>query len=452
MNKSRRTCLSLGLLFLSLSFTLVSHAEPISFFNAYEQARQYDAQYQAAEAGNLGNKEEINKAKAAFLPKIQFSAAKGRGKTDSTTPFATQSSTRGYDTQNYNLSLRQPLFNMQALAEYRQAEASVAKSDALLAVESVNLISRLTDAYFNVLFTEDNLRYTASRKITATDQLQQAKRRFQTGAGTITEIDEVQASLDLIQAQLIELKNNDSLNRGNLENIIGVYPDELFKLAADKVVMQIPDPQEADAWIKKALESNAEILVARQQVEVATQQIERSRAGHYPTLDLVASRSYTESENNITIGSTYDTTSLSVQLNVPIFSGGFVNASVRQAIAAQEESKEQMNLKLRQVKADVRGFYNGMANAISSTQAYQQAEKSSQAALVGTKKGFEFGTRTNVDVLNAQEKLFESQRNLAKARYQFVTNLIKLKESTGQLNAQDIEQVSGWFVKTATQE
>jgi len=427
----------------------------ISFFKAYEQARYYDAQFQAATASNNKTSEEIYKARAAFLPKVQLSAAKGRGKTDSTSQFSSQSITRSYDTQNYNLSLRQPLFNKQAFAEYQQAKANIARGDALLAREGVNLISRLTDAYLNVLFTEDNILYNESRSSTLTQQLQQAKSRFKAGVGTITEINEVQASLDLISAQLIELKNNDELNRRELENIIGTYPTRLMKLAPERVVLHVPEIDvsatnltkdvDAQSWVDLALQANPEILAARQQVEVAKQEIERTNAGHYPTLDLVATRSYTESENNITIGSTFDTTSVNLQLNVPIFSGGYVSATVRQSQAALEEAEEKLNQATRQISADVRGFYSGSANAISSIRAYEQAEKSNQAAVIGTKKGFEFGTRTNVEVLDAEEKLYESLRNLARARYQFITNFIKIKESAGVLTAQDVQQVSDWF-------
>ena len=426
---------------------------PLGLFAAYEKARQYDAQYKSAQASNTKTSEEINKARAAFLPKVQLTASKGRGQTDSTSAFTSQSTNRDYDTQNYNLSLRQPLFNKQAFAEYRLAKANVGRADALLAGESVNLVSRLTDAYLNTLFTEDNLRYNQSRSEALKQQLLQAKSRYKAGVGTITEVNEVQASLDLNQAQLIELNNNNGLNRRALESMIGVYPTKLKHLQPEKMVLLSDKPENAagavdaaQAWVDTAMQSNAQVLAAQKQVEAATQEIERSSAGHYPTLEIVASRSITESENNITIGSKFDTKTLALQLNMPIFAGGYVSASVRQSVAALEEANERLNLAKREVSSDVRGFYGGLANAVSSIQAYEQAEKSGRAALIGTKKGFEYGTRTNVEVLDSDEKLYETLRNLARARYQYVTNLIKLKESAGTLSADDIQQVSDWFV------
>jgi protease secretion system outer membrane protein len=201
-------------------------------------------------------------------------------------------------------------------------------------------------------------------------------------------------------------------------------------------------PDKVDAWISLGLEKNPDIMAAQQEVQMVMQEIEKNNAGHFPSLDLVASKANTKSDNNYTIGSNYQTDSIGLQLNVPIYSGGYVSASVRQAAARLNQAKEKLLQQERATSADIRKYFNAMQNGIAKVQAYQQSVKSNEIAVIGTQKGFEVGIRSNVEVLNAQEKLYAAKRDLARERYQLLFNKIQLKQSSGTLSNVDIQEIS----------
>jgi protease secretion system outer membrane protein len=201
-------------------------------------------------------------------------------------------------------------------------------------------------------------------------------------------------------------------------------------------------PDKVDAWISLGLEKNPDIMAAQQEVQMVMQEIEKNNAGHFPSLDLVASKSNTKSDNNFTIGSNYQTDSIGLQLNVPIYSGGYVSASVKQAVAKLNQAREKLVQQERATSADIRKYFNAMQNGIAKILAYQQSVKSNEIAVIGTQKGFEVGIRSNVEVLNAQEKLYAAKRDLARERYLLIFNKIQLKQSSGSLTNADIQETS----------
>ena len=353
--------------------------------------------------------------------------------------------TRAYNSINYSISLRQPLLNISSIAAYQQSKAMVAKSDAELSKESSMLIIRIAEAYCNALFAEDALAFNQAHIKAAREQLQQAQMKSDKGFGTITEVNEAKAAFDMAVADGVDSQNSVEYNRRELAQLIGFYPEELCKLQPEKIVLELPEPKALDAWIDQARSSNSAVAAAIQEIKVAQKEHLKQRASRYPTIDLVAGRSYSESDNNYTIGSIYDTYSISLQASVPLYSGGYVSAAVRQAKAKQMKAEEQLSLQERQVESDVRKYYNGIVNGISQINAYQQAEKSEAIAMTGTEKGFKAGIRSNVDVLNAQQKYYESKRALAKSRYQYIMNRLMLKDSIGTLSGSDVEMVNSWF-------
>lgn len=433
---------------VALSLPAVSTAGVLTLEDAYQKALQYDATIGASRAENSAQKQEIDKAFAAFLPQARLSIYEGRGVTDSETPGMfgkTVSRHSTYDSENYFFSVRQPIFNKASYAEYKQAKATVARSDTLLQKEMLSLISRVSGAYLDALLSAENIRYSQSQKISVESQLNQANKRFKSGVGTITEINETQANLDDVVAKSLEWINSLEYAKQALMNLTGVYPDSLLALDASKLPLSTPQPENVEAWIDIALEKNQDILAAQQDVKFATQDIEKSNSGHFPTLDLVVSRADTTSDNNFTIGSSYKTDSIGLQLNVPIYSGGYVNATVRQSVAKLEQANEKLIERQRAVSADIRKYFNTLLNGIAKVQAYQQSVKSNEIAVIGTQKGFEAGIRTNVEVLNAQEKLFAAKRDLAKERYQLIFNRMMLKQTAGQLTDADIQETSAWL-------
>jgi protease secretion system outer membrane protein len=214
-----------------------------------------------------------------------------------------------------------------------------------------------------------------------------------------------------------------------------------------KLPMQQPTSESLDFWIMTAKQHNSEILASEYSVEMAKQDIEKKRAGHYPTVDLVGVRSYSDNDSNNTLGSRFDTTTLAVQLNMPLFAGGFVNANVRQALSKFTSAKESLDGKIREINANVRKYYNGMQSQYLSIAAYQQAVKSSDMTLTGTQKGFTAGLKTNIEVLDAQQKLYSSQLELSKAQYSLVSDFVNLKYNAGLLNETELTNLSKFFVR-----
>lgn len=418
-----------------------------NLLSLYEKALQYDAQYKAAEANMAAEREEINKSRALFMPKVQFGASVGHGETDRTTQtnLGAVDSKLNYDIHNYVLSLRQPLFNKESIATYRGAEASVQSKEALLLKENATLISRLAAAYFETLYAQEKVEVLRSNIAATSQQRDQAQRRYDHGEGTITEINEAQANLELAQAELITTENSLAVHRQNLGNMAGVAVDDIAPLDTAQLPDSVPDSDNLDYWMQLALGNNPEIAAAQLSVEVARQEVEKKRAGHFPTLDLVGVRSYSENDSNNTLGSRFNTTTVALQFNMPLFAGGFTSASVRQAHNRVDAAEELLNLRTRDIEANTKKYLNSIRSGLLALSAYRQAVKSSEIALEGTQKGFDAGTRTNIEVLNAQQKLFRSRLELSRVQYVLVNDIINLKQAAGMLNEAQLQALNQFF-------
>ena len=418
----------------------------MTLFDAYQKAQHYDATLRAARADNTAQQQEIDMAIAPFLPQARISAYKGRAITDREAASGSSASQHFvYDSQNYSFSVRQSIFNKANFAGYSQAKAVAARSDAVLEKERLSLMSRVTGNYLELLLNADNVHYSEAQKTSVASQLEQAKRRYKAGVGTVTEISEAEANLEAVIARMLEWSNGLEYAKRELENLTGTYLENYLTLDPAKLPLSKPDPARVEDWIAIADSKNPDILAAQNDLEAARQQVSKNSSGHFPTLDLVASRAHTESDTNNTIGSQFDTDSIGFQLNVPIYSGGYVSATVRQAVARQEVAQEKLSEKQRAVAVNVRKYFNDVENGIAGIQSLEASVKSYETALIGTQKGFSAGMRTNVDVLGAQEKLYSSKRELAKERYTLIFNRIQLKQLAGLLTDNDIQESSSWL-------
>lgn len=418
-----------------------------NLLSLYEKAVQYDAQYKAAEANMAAEREEINKSRALFMPRVQFGASVGRGNTDRTTQtnLGAIDTKLNYDIHNYALSLRQPLFNKETMATYRGAEANVQSKEALLLKENATLITRLAATYFETLYAQEKVTVLRSNIKATSQQRDQAQRRYDNGEGTITEVNEAQANLELAQAELITTENSLGVFKQTLSNMVGIQVEEIAPINTAQLPMTVPESEELDFWLQQALGNNPEITAARLSVEVARQDVEKKRAGHFPTLDLVGVRSFSENDSNNTLGSRFDTTTVSLQLNMPLFAGGFTSASVRQAFNKVDAAEELLNLRTRDIEANTKKYLNSIRSGLLALSAYRQAVKSSEIALEGTEKGFAAGTRTNIEVLNAQQKLFRSRLELSRVQYVLVNDIINLKQAAGMLNEAQLHALNQYF-------
>jgi len=429
------------------------YAEPLDLSSAFQKAVGYDAQLRAAHADNLVSKEEIAKARSQFRPSVHLNLSRGRNETKSTNlvqdPYTgvliPQYGNQFYNSKTYAFSLQQPLFNLSSYSEYKQAKAIAAKSDAELQKEEKGLIVRVAEAYCNALYSEDNLEFSRVHIKASQEQLQQTKKRHEKGFGTITEVSESEAAYDMALAEGVDIINGLENNRRELEHLTGFYPVELCKLIPEKMVLARPEPANVELWVELGHSGNNDVLAARQEIQIARKEVDKQRATRYPVLNLVGSRTYSDSDNNYTIGSIYDTYSIGLQMSMPIYTGGYVSSSVRQAQAKRLKAQEQLSWKERGVESDVRKNYSGVISSISQIHAYEQAVKSGEIAFKGTQQGFLAGLRTNSEVLDAEQKLLSNMRNLAKSRYQYILYRLQLKESVGSLSESDVDEINSWL-------
>ena len=287
--------------------------------------------------------------------------------------------------------------------------------------------------------------FSGSQKAAISEQLAQAKRNFEVGTSTITDTHEAQARFDLTTAQEIAAQNDLEIKRSALQRVIGTTPDQLSPLSGT-LPLTVPEPNNVEQWIANAEQKNYQLRIQEAAVEIATQEVERNRAGHYPTLDMVATYGDNSASGGaFNVGSDTKSKTIGLQLNLPIYQGGAVNSKVREALANQEKSRQDLEDTKRQIALQTRQAFLGVTSGSAQVRALEQALVSNQSSLDSTKLGFEVGVRTSVDVLNAQQQLFSAKRDLAQARYNYIQNQLKLRASVGSLAEPDLEQVNQWL-------
>ncbi|PPC88759.1 MAG: type I secretion protein TolC [Methylotenera sp.] len=414
----------------------------------YQAALQYDAQYRSSAANLQADQEEVNKARALFYPKVQLSGSVGRGNTDriSQTQLGEVETKFNYNTQNLALSVRQPLFNQETAATYKSAQALVKAREALFENETSTLITRLAGAYFELLYAQEKIAVLSNKMAALQQQLEQANQRYQHGAGTITEISEAQASLDIARAELVEANNAADTFQLSLRNMTGHQAFVLAKLNTEKTAVIESKIGQLQDWLNTAQHNNPEISAAQHALELAEQEVEKKKAGHYPTLDLVGARSYSKNDSNNTLGSQFDSTTVALQFNLPLYAGGYVDASVRQSLDKVSAAKEELDLKVRATNANIQKYFLHLQNEVQTIEAYRQAVKSSITALDGTTKSFKGGLRTNIDVINAQQRLYENQLKLSQSHYVLVNDFVNIQHFAGQLNEAQLQDLNQFFV------
>jgi TolC family type I secretion outer membrane protein len=414
----------------------------------YQLAVAHNADYRAALANTEAEREELTKAKALFYPKVQVGLMKGHGSTDRTTQttIGAINSDLNYQLENYNLTVRQPLFNKETMAIYGGAKSYVNAQESLLEQENAKLILKLVSVYLETLYAQERVSLQQSKLEAVSQQLKQADQRYQRGSGTVVEVSEAQSNLDVAKAEKIQAENDLLSNQQSLHILTGVSPSLSAELMVDGLNKFTGSEYSIDRWLDLAHQHHPELTAATLDVDVAKKDIEKKQAGHYPTLDLVGVRSYSQNDSNNTLGSRFDTTTIALQMNVPIFAGGYINANVRQSASRLTASEETMTAKAREIEFNVRKYYQNLIAQQQSISAYQQAVQSAKVALDGTQKGFLAGFKTNHEVLDAQQKLFTNQLSLTKAYYSLISDWVNLQFSSGLLTLDALSRVSQVFI------
>ncbi|MDR3221382.1 MAG: TolC family outer membrane protein [Candidatus Accumulibacter sp.] len=411
----------------------------------YREALANDAGYAAARATVEAEREKLPQGLAGLLPTV--SATAGSVWNDNRYHNDSQPSwQRDYNTHSYNISLTQPLFRWQNVVQYGQAKWQVAQAEAVFAQASQELVLRVAQAYLDVLYAQENLAAVRASKEAIALQLAQAKKNFEVGTTTITDTHEAQSRFDLATAQELAGENDLEVKRYALRVIVGKESGELKRLRAD-VELLPPQPTSMEKWAEAAENDSFQVQARQAALEVAQGEVERARAGHYPTLDVVANYGQSDTTSSTSGSSSLrtDARNIGLQLSIPIYEGGATGSRTREAIAKRGAAQSLLENARRAAVLDARQSFLGVVNGLAQVRALKAALVSGISALEANRLGYEVGVRINIDVLNAEQQVYVTRRDLAKARFDTLLAQLELKAAVGTLSEADLERINPLF-------
>lgn len=432
-----------------------AHANDL--MRVYDLAVQNDATFRAAQFARDAAIEAKPQARAALLP--QISGAFSYGYVDTTgsvqqadvdangNPIVVERSINNSGTdETLSVTLNQSLFSLENWRRLQQADRQVALAQAQYRSQEQALVLRTAEAYFGVLNAQDSLRSARAEKAAVERQLEQAKKRFEVGLSAITDVQEAQARYDLTVATELQAEQTLSAAREALNEIIDAPAGEVATLQED-IPLPAPNPDNADRWVEAALESNLDLLGARLNYEIAVRSVQAAKAGHLPTLGLQGGYRDNTSESG-SFPQDAESASVAATLSIPIFSGGLTQSNVRQAIATREQRDAERDGSARLVERNTRDAYQGVVTGAARVKAFKQAVISSRTALEASETGLEVGTRTAVDVLNAQQQLYAAERDYLQSRYDYLLSVLRLKAAAGRLTGNDLQEIDQLLIES----
>ena len=435
------------------------NAQGADLLQVYQQALSNDSTYASARAQLAAGRERITQGRAGLLPQVNVNGSYVRNDSEAN-PWnegqlvelpnggLTVASASGVK-NNVNavtVSLVQPLFRWANWQTYQQSKLLQAQSEAQFAQAQQDLIARVAQAYFDVLSAQDTLELSRAQKAAVTEQLASTKRNLEVGTQTITDTHEAQAAYDLTVAQEFAAQNELENRRSALQAIIGAAPTSLAPLKPGVTLAQ-PQPALIEPWVTSAETKTYGVTSAELSYEYAKRDIQRNRAGHYPTVDLVANSSRSRNSGQYANSGTNTHHAIGVQYNIPLFSGFAVTSRVRESIALEDKARNDLETTRRNAAQQARQAFLGVNSGLAQVKALEAAEVSSTSALESNKLGYQVGVRINIDVLNAQRQLYSTRRDLAMARYQTILNGLRLKAAAGTLSEADLQAINELLVK-----
>ena len=465
------------LLGCSIAAALVT-ATPVraeNLIEVYLDAVRGDPLVREAEARRDAALEAKPQARGALLPQVNVNGQYATRDTDGENVFnqlfdpdnnpatdnsvivpvrSTQSSDS--DFWNYQAEITQSLFSWEQWQALKRADSSVAVAEATYRAAQQNLLVRVSQAYFDVLAAEDTLGAAEATLEALTRQLEQAEKRFEVGLIAVTDVQEARAAHDNARAGVIAAKRAVASAQEVLRELTNKDYQSLAK-PAEAMPLDKPNPADEQAWVDLALKDNLDVIAARLNSDVASRDVKIAQGGHFPTLELFANRTEydsqaTQTNNGLTgpadSNQTQDT--IGVQVVIPIYSGGATQSRVREQVHLHRAARERLEGAMRSAERETRDAYLGVIAEKARVQALQQAVKSSQTALEATEAGFEVGTRTTVDVLDARRRLFEAQRDFARSRYDYLINIVRLESASGGLKQEDLAAINGYLTLPLT--
>ena len=423
-------CLFLG----GALFVLSATANSMDLLQAYEAAQKNDATILAARATAVAERERLPQAKSQLMPNLSANLSHNKNQLKSVSPNflgQPQTSHTNYPSSNQTLTLRQPLYRPQLAAQYRQARALVDDAESILQQEEQNVAVRISSAYFEAMLTHDQLALVLAQQTAYTVQLDAARKSFAAGSGIRTDIDEAQSRIDMSRALEIEARQNVSYTLQQLQTLINEPIEKVSTLNVAKLQLENPQPDSLQDWIARAELNSPQLQSFKARVEVARQEIKKAQAGHLPTLDAVAQWSNSNSESITNTSLSYTNNAIGVQLNIPLFAGGYVNSQVRQTLAGLERAEQSLEAARRDLSLRVHKAFRGVTENIPKIRALEQALFSSDQLVLSSRKSMQAGSRTVLDILNAEQQRVLVLRDLAQARYMYLVSKVRLLALAG---------------------
>ncbi len=417
----------------------------MDLLQAYEAAKINDATIRASRAAADAGRERLPQALAQMLPNVNASMTQNKNRLRRDIPNSLgqiASTDSEYPSSNRTLSLRQPLFRSYLTAQYRQAEAQVQDTEAALGQDEQDLAVRVSGAYFEAMLTHEQLALVLAQRAAYSTQLAAARQALVGGAGTRTDVDEAQARLDMNAANEIEARQNIDYTLRRLQTLVNQPINSLAKLDLARFELADPQPNQVESWIERAEQNSLRLQSYKAQVQVARGEVDKAKAGHMPTLDAVAQWTRSDSEDQVTVQTAYTNKSLGLQLTIPLFAGGYVNSTVRQALAGLERAEQLLEATRLDLAVNVHKEFRGVTENIGKIKALEQALRSSDQLVLSNRKSMQAGSRTLVDVLNAEQQRTMVLRDLAQARYMYLISRIRLLALVGSADADAVAVIN----------
>ncbi|MES2207802.1 MAG: TolC family outer membrane protein [Pseudomonadota bacterium] len=422
-------------------------ASALGLWDAYIAALQHDPVYHSAVHENEAGQYYAGIGRSSLLPTVAINYATAKVRADVTAPgfFGTPVTTHpNYRSETQSISLRQSIINTEGVARYRQGLAQTEYSDAKFDGQKQEIIIRLFGAYADAQYAEKQLTLAQAQRDAFAEQLQLNTRLFKQGEGTKTDMLETQAKLDLADAQVIEAQDALRTVRHTLAAIIGIEVESLDPLS-DHFKIQASAAQSFEEWKTTALKNNAEITMQRNVVKASQQDVEKNRAGHMPRLDMIASVGKNDSDAINTYNQRSTVRSIGVQLNIPLYSGGYVTAATQQAAANSEKANDDLEAITLKTLVELRKQYDLASSSQARIHALIKSVASASELIEATRKSVSGGIRINLDILNAQQQLTASKRDLAQAQYTYLSSYLRLRFLAGVLSEKDLKEIAAIY-------
>jgi outer membrane protein len=443
----------LGFLILSSS---IYADEKKDLLTVYEEAVLNDALLSSARIQNQSMKELIDQGLSLFLPNINIDASYGQNDnkrkilTSGINNDLLSGTSANYESYDYGVTITQPIFNYASYAKYKQNLIQSSLSDKQLIKAQQNLIFRVSNVYFETLMAMDEIKLLQAQYSAIKAQLAEAEARFELGLISITDVNEAKTKEALLKIDKIDAIQKLKIKKRQIESITGILPGRLKPLNSVMIFTKLEN--QAEEWVSMALENSLEIQIKKDEVQIADREIDIRSGDRYPTIDAMARRSRDWDKGGYPYGSVANkgvrsfSDTIGLEVNIPIYSGGYASSRVREGRLLKLKIKEDEEYLRRQIELEVRENYLNLQSNFAEINAYQQALLSAEITLDSTNLGFQVGLRNSVDVLRAQQVFFDAEKEMLKARYNYLINQVKLKQSVGMLSKTDIVNINKYLI------